>query len=87
MAIKKSSPTSKGFFRFMTVIGMVVIGGLIYAFIEAAPSLPATEVHAKALQPIDCLACHVNNIKTNPIMPHRPMASCISCHTKEQGVR
>mgnify|MGYP001497984461 CR=1 len=82
MAKLNNTKEGKGFFRFMTAIGVLVIGGLIFAFIEAAPPLPLTNIHVNAQQPNDCLACHVNNIENNPIMPHRPMESCVSCHTK-----
>ncbi len=79
----KSSSKDRGFFRFMTLIGVITIGGLTYAFFNAAPDLSQTEAHINAQQPKGCLSCHVQDIKNAPIMPHRPMQSCNGCHTKK----
>tara|TARA_B100000686_G_C16740153_1_gene946093 strand:- start:947 stop:1204 length:258 start_codon:yes stop_codon:yes gene_type:complete len=82
MTNKKVNREDKTFFRFMTIIGIIVIGGLGYAFLDAAPSMPPSKIHFNATQPKDCLNCHVENLNDAPIMPHRPMLSCISCHSK-----
>lgn len=80
----KKSSGQRNFFRFMTLIGVAVIGGLLYAFIGSAPDLTDTEFHAKGVTPAECMACHVRNIDKNPIMPHRPMDSCDFCHKKPE---
>ena len=80
MVKKKVTTESKFFSRLMLGIGVLVIGGLGYAFLTAAPALPLNEIHLNAKQPKDCLTCHVEKIENAPIMPHRPTLFCISCH-------
>ncbi len=77
---KKKNTGQRNFFRFMAVIGVVVIGGLIYSFLGAAPPLPKTANHSGPPAPGECLRCHVENIDQAPIMPHRPMGTCTTCH-------
>jgi len=64
----------------MTLIGVVVIGGLGYSFLVAAPKLNKSEYHKNAPTPETCLQCHVRNVDKAPIMPHRAMGSCTFCH-------
>ena len=68
----------------MTLIGVVVIGGLGYSFIGAAPDLSSQPHHAGPPAVEACLGCHVQNIENTPIMPHRPMGSCTFCHSPEK---
>ncbi len=82
--MSKKNTGQRNFFRFMTLIGVVVIGGLGYSFIVAAPNLNDAPHHT-ASQPVEkCLACHVQTIDTAPIMPHRPMGSCTFCHRPQK---
>ncbi|MDA0691176.1 MAG: hypothetical protein O3A78_00230 [Nitrospinae bacterium] len=75
----------RNFFRVMTLIGVVVIGGLGYSFLVAAPKLNDSEYHKTPSSTETCLQCHVRNVDKAPIMPHRPMGSCTFCHRpKEQ---
>lgn len=78
MAKKKTG--QRNFFRFMTLIGVVVIGGLGYSFLVAAPKLNQAEYHKNSPSAETCLQCHVRNVEKAPIMPHRPMKSCTFCH-------
>lgn len=66
----------------MTLIGVLVIGGLGYSFISSAPDLSPTEYHKESAGNgnENCLQCHVQNIENAPIMPHRPMGNCFFCH-------
>lgn len=70
----------RNFFRVMTLIGVVVIGGLGYSFLGAAPKLNDAEYHKNPSSAEPCLQCHVLNVDKAPIMPHRPMGSCTFCH-------
>ncbi len=76
----KKNTGQRNFFRFMAVIGVVVIGGIVYSFLGAAPKLPGNARHSGPPPPAECLACHVENVDQAPIMPHRPMPSCVTCH-------
>ena len=58
----------------MTLIGVLVIGGLGYSFLGSAPQLNNSEYHKNASTPEACLQCHVRNVDKAPIMPHRPWA-------------
>ncbi|GJL78363.1 MAG: hypothetical protein NPINA01_13520 [Nitrospinaceae bacterium] len=73
----------RNFFRAMTLIGVVVIGGLGYSFLGSAPELNDSEYHKNAASAEACLNCHVRNIDQAPIMPHRPMGSCTFCHSPQ----
>ena len=68
------------FFRVMAVIGVVVIIVVVKEFLNAAPSLPNSEIHKGPPSAQACLECHVKEIENTPIMPHRPMSNCIFCH-------
>jgi hypothetical protein len=70
----------RNFFRVMSLIGVVVIGGLGYSFMGAAPKLNDSEYHKSPSSTESCLQCHVQNVDKAPIMPHRPMGSCTFCH-------
>ena len=76
----KKNAGQRNFFRFMTLIGVVVIGGLGYNFLMAAPRLSNSEFHKDTSAVETCLKCHVHGAKETPIMPHRPMGSCTFCH-------
>jgi hypothetical protein len=70
------------FFRFMALIGVVVIGGIGYGFMGAAPNLNNSDYHVNTTTSQECLQCHERNVENTPIMPHRPMGSCTFCHRK-----
>jgi len=77
---KKKNKGQVNFFRVMAIIGIVVIIIVVKEFLNAAPTLPNNETH-KGLPPAKtCLECHVKETENTPIMPHRPMSSCIICH-------
>jgi hypothetical protein len=76
----KKNTGQRNFFRFMTLIGVVVVGGLGYSFLGAAPGLSNTEFHKNTSSVETCLKCHVQGAMNAPIMPHRPMGSCTFCH-------
>lgn len=73
----------RNFFRFMTLIGVVVIGGLGYSFMGAAPNLSNRDFHQNTSSVETCLNCHVQATEEIPIMPHRQMGSCTFCHRPE----
>jgi len=56
---------------------------LVKAFLDSAPSLSSRPFHEPGATPQRCMACHVENIKDAPIMPHRPMDGCTFCHKPE----
>ena len=64
----------------MAVIGVVIIIFVVKEFLNAAPTLPNNEIHKGPPPAKTCLECHVKEIENTPIMPHRPMGSCIICH-------
>ncbi|MCH8312854.1 MAG: hypothetical protein IID17_07710 [Nitrospinae bacterium] len=76
----KKSTGQRNFFRFMTLIGVVVIGGLGYSFLGAAPNLSNSKFHINTSSVETCLKCHVQGEMDAPIMPHRAMGSCTFCH-------
>ena len=76
---KKSSGT-KNFYRFMSLIGVGVIGSLSYSFMNAAPDFRKSEYHQAITPAKDCMECHIQAIEKIPIMPHRPMGTCTFCH-------
>jgi hypothetical protein len=78
---KKKNTGQRNFFRFMTLIGVFVIGGLGYSFLGAAPDLSNSEFHKNTASVETCLKCHVRAENKAPIMPHRQMGSCIFCHS------
>ena len=77
---KKSNGT-RNFYRFMMLIGIGVIGGLGYSFLDAAPDFRKSEYHKATTPSEDCMQCHIQGVEKIPIMPHRPMGNCIICHT------
>ena len=77
---KKSSKGQINFFRFMAVIGVVVIIWVVSEFLEAAPMLSNIDVHKGPPATKACLECHIQNAESTPIMPHRPMDNCTFCH-------
>ena len=76
---KKSNGT-RNFYRFIAVIGVVVIGGLGYSFIRAAPGLHTAPYHKPTPPASKCMECHMSGEDNTPIMPHRPMGTCTGCH-------
>ena len=64
----------------MALIGVVVIIVVVKEFLNAAPKLPTSEIHKGPPTAKACLECHVKEAENTPIMPHRPMSSCIICH-------
>jgi len=64
----------------MAVIGIVVIIIVVKEFLNAAPTLPNNKIHKGPPPAETCLECHVKETENTPIMPHRPMSSCIICH-------
>ncbi|MDP7058202.1 MAG: hypothetical protein QF434_07465 [Nitrospinaceae bacterium] len=77
---KKNIKGQINFFRFMAVIGVVVIIFVVNEFFNAAPGLPISTVHNGPPPTKACLGCHVKEAENTPIMPHRPMDNCIFCH-------
>jgi len=77
---KKNIKGQINFFRFMAVIGVVVIIFVVNEFFNAAPGLPISTVHNGPPPTKACLKCHVKEAENTPIMPHRPMDNCIFCH-------
>ncbi len=77
---KKKNKGQINFFRVMALIGVVVIILVVKEFLNAAPTLPNNEIHKPPPPAKACLECHVQEVENTPIMPHRPMSSCIICH-------
>jgi hypothetical protein len=83
---KKALKKEAGIFsNFMTIIGVVTVGGILIAFFNAAPELSQSEAHTTAVVPKDCYQCHMIKIENAPIMPHRPMEYCGFCHHKAES--
>ena len=76
----KKSDGTRNFYRFVALIGVVVIGSLGYSFISAAPNLNTAPYHKPPPSPTQCMECHITGKEKIPIMPHRPMATCTACH-------
>ena len=83
---KKSNKGQINFFRFMAVIGFVVVIWIVKEFLSAAPALPVSETHKGPPLTRECLECHVKEVEKTPIMPHRPMDNCTFCH-KPTGIK
>jgi len=83
---KKSNKGQVNFFRFMAVIGFVVIIWVVKEFLSAAPALSLSEFHKGPPLAKICLECHVKGAEKAPIMPHRPMDNCTFCH-KPTGIK
>jgi hypothetical protein len=84
--VAKKSNGTRNFYRFVAVIGVVVIGGLGYSFISAAPGLNTASYHKPPPSAAQCMGCHMTGEEKIPIMPHRQMGTCTICHkpyTKE----
>ena len=77
---KKSNKGQINFFRFMAVIGFVVVIWVVKEFLNAAPALPINKVHKGPPPPKACLECHVKEAANAPIMPHRQWDNCTFCH-------
>ena len=86
MARKKRQKKFAGeinFFKAMTVLGALLAGGLVYAFLGSAPDLSDHPFHVATDPVSECMTCHVVNTQSAPIMPHRPMDFCTFCHTPQ----
>ena len=78
---KKKNKGQINFFRVMAVIGVVIIILVVKEFLNAAPAhYPAAKSTRGPPPAKACLECHVKEAENTPIMPHRPMSSCIICH-------
>ena len=77
---KNSKKGQINFFRVMAAIGVIVIILIVKEFLNAAPSLPTSEVHKGPPSTEACLECHVKEVENVPIMPHRPVDNCTFCH-------
>ena len=64
----------------MTVLGVLVTIWIVYGFIGSAPDLSQHPFHQESVSFEKCLDCHMKNVKSAPIMPHRIMESCTACH-------
>ncbi|NIQ03549.1 MAG: hypothetical protein GWM98_27035 [Nitrospinaceae bacterium] len=87
MAKKKKKSSRAGeinFYKAMTVLGLILAGALAYMFLGSAPSLSRHDFHVATDPPEKCLTCHMTQVKSAPIMPHRPMESCDFCHKPAQ---
>ncbi|MFQ5483687.1 MAG: hypothetical protein ACE5ER_13125 [Nitrospinaceae bacterium] len=65
----------------MTVLGIIIAGAFIYGFLTSAPPLSNRPYHIATDPAGECMSCHVNKVKSAPIMPHRPMDGCTFCHS------
>ena len=86
MARKKKQKKFAGeinFFKAMTVLGALLAGGLVYAFLGSAPDLSDHPFHVASDPVSECMTCHVVKTQSAPIMPHRPMDFCTFCHTPQ----
>ena len=77
---KKSIKGQINFYRAMLAIGVIVTIMAVKGLLSAAPALSISTVHEGPPPAIECLKCHVKEIENIPIMPHRPMSSCVFCH-------
>ena len=80
MARRKKNAGQINFFKAMSVLGLVVTIAIVYSFLGSAPDLSPHPFHKENASFEKCLDCHMKNIKSAPIMPHRVMESCTSCH-------
>lgn len=77
---KKKFTGQINFFKAMTALGLVVIIIIVYGFFGAAPNMSRQPFHKKSDPMEECLDCHMINVKSAPIMPHRVMDACMMCH-------
>lgn len=75
------------FFKAMAILGVIVTIAIAYGFIGSAPNLSAQPFHNKSDPSKKCLDCHMKNVKSAPIMPHREMGTCTFCHEPDEGGR
>ncbi|MCH8207446.1 MAG: hypothetical protein IIA62_00055 [Nitrospinae bacterium] len=81
---KKKIAGQINFFRAMAALGLVVIIAIVYGFFGAAPNLSQHPFHNKSDPMEKCLDCHMINVKSAPIMPHRVMDFCTTCHKPQE---
>ena len=75
------------FFKAMAVLGFLVTIWIAYGFIGSAPDLSPQPFHQGNVPFGKCLDCHMKNVTTAPIMPHRVMESCTSCHNPPEAAK
>jgi hypothetical protein len=73
------------FFKAMAVLGILVTIWIAYGFIGSAPDISPQPFHKGNISFEECLDCHMKNVTTAPIMPHRVMKSCTSCHNPPEN--
>tara|TARA_Y100000590_G_C15052763_1_gene763338 strand:- start:99 stop:353 length:255 start_codon:yes stop_codon:yes gene_type:complete len=78
--VAKKSDGTRNFYRFIAVLGILVIASLGYSFISSAPNLNTAPYHKPLPAPSECMKCHITGEEKTPIMPHRPMGTCKACH-------
>ena len=81
---KKKIAEQINFFKAMAALGLVVIIVIIYGFFGSAPDLSRQPFHKKSDPMEECLDCHMINVKSAPIMPHRVMDFCTTCHKPQE---
>ena len=77
---KKSIKGQINFYRAMLIIGVIITIMVVKGLLNAAPALSINTVHEGPPPAKECLECHVKEVENVPIMPHRPMSSCVFCH-------
>ena len=82
---KKSIKGQINFYRAMLAIGVIVTIMAVKGLLNAAPALSISTVHEGPPPVKKCLECHVKEVENIPIMPHRPMSSCVFCHEPKDG--
>ena len=82
---KKSIKGQINFYRAMLVIGAIITIMVVKGLLNAAPALSISTVHEGPPAVKECLECHVKEVENVPIMPHRPMSSCVFCHEPKDG--
>ncbi len=85
MARRKKNAGQINFFKAMAVLGLLVTIGIVYGFLGSAPDLSPQPFHKGTVPFEKCLDCHLKNVQSAPIMPHRIMQSCASCHTPPES--
>ena len=82
---KKSIKGQINFYRAMLAIGVIVTIMAVKGLLNAAPALSISTVHEGPPATKECLECHVKEVENVPIMPHRPVSSCVFCHEPKDG--
>ena len=82
---RKKNAGQINFFKAMTVLGLLVTVWIVYAFFGSAPDLSPHPFHKDTRSFEKCLDCHMINVTTAPIMPHRVMGTCTACHNPPEN--